>query len=233
MLPSSRRLPWVCLPPLPGVLAPPDIQSINGGNIIFKCPEVDDHGQVCMAVFRSRSALQQHRLQCDTGTHRYNLLSSLVLSNRCIWCNSLFASKAAAIQHVHNAFRMDHCPVDRSFAAVEEIEVVPNCPICLDAFDTLVELHRHYVLHIPQPQSLEFSYVPTAETLQAEADAIAVRHGYVDHEHRLRCAKEAKERYGGSSGSGGPGQEQALAPGGARQRPWRRQRRQQEAAPSA
>ena len=83
-------------------------------------------GVVCNAVWPTKRKSLAHA----TWAHRLrHFASSLVLSNQCFWCMSVFKSRLCAVQHVLRVIDIGTCVLDRQHFARGVVEPSNfNCP---------------------------------------------------------------------------------------------------------
>lgn len=81
-----------------------------------------------------------------------NLLDVLTLTNVCLFCGSIFASRENARYHSQRALRYGRCLVSRSpygGGVVQPREL--QCPACNLEFQHLADLQEHLKIHWPGP----------------------------------------------------------------------------------
>ena len=131
----------------------PDVDNIASDRVKFKCPDVTDTGEVCGQVFPSISSLQQHRRHSQLGGEHGQLsITSFVLRPQCCFCESVFASVAAAVQHVRNSCNRGYCLLDRSYMPSSLVDVDEcSCPVCDEEFFDIKSYYAHIATHRNPP----------------------------------------------------------------------------------
>ena len=87
---------------------------VQGGE--FVCQMVGEDGQRCVKAFPTMRSLLLHQRRATEGAHSTSVhLVSLVITNQCAWCCSMFGSRFSAQQHVRAAFIKGDCKCDNSF----------------------------------------------------------------------------------------------------------------------
>ena len=88
--------------------------GVQGGG--FVCRMVGEDGQRCLKAFPTMRCLLLHQGRATEGAHSTSVhLVSLVITNQCPWCCSVFPSRFSVQQHVRAAFIKGDCKCDNSF----------------------------------------------------------------------------------------------------------------------
>ena len=105
---------------------------------------------LCGKVFTSLRALEAHQQFTIGGQHGIrDKLNRLTLTNQCMFCSSVFASRLVAMSHVSRAYRQGRCMVDRAVFDHELVEPELKCPECEYEAPCLSVLQQHIVMHVP------------------------------------------------------------------------------------
>ena len=84
---------------------------VQGGE--FVCQMVGEDGQRCLKAFPTMRSVLLHQRRATEGAHStFVHLVSLVITNQCLWCCSMFSSRFSAQQHVRAAFIKGDCKCD-------------------------------------------------------------------------------------------------------------------------
>ena len=93
----------------------------------FQCDVLDIEGNRCPFSANSHAALCRHKVFSKGYGHNLrSVINTLTITNQCIICKSVFASKVSAQHHLSNALITGSCQTDLGFKATE-----PVCPSSL------------------------------------------------------------------------------------------------------
>ena len=147
--------------PPPGYHSPQTSQSLpsqgTSQQTEFTCGQMLVSGEICTRSFPTMFQLLLHQRQTNDPNHGNIHLTSMVCTNVCPWCNSIFASKSSAIQHVRNSFFHQCCHTDRAYLPSTIVHPgTITCPICSQEYREVHEYHWHVCRdHIPPPTHIE------------------------------------------------------------------------------
>eukprot|EP00973_Karenia_brevis_P032330 4455240-Karenia_brevis.AAC.1 len=121
----------------------------------YICDAIMPNGSICGAQFKTENGLRLHVQNTKKEVHPRmdsHMLSSLVLTNVCIHCETTLATRQVAIRHVRQAHIQGYCRAEVS-KFVHSIDHLQEyvCPICLFTCETLHEYHFHVGQHLPSP----------------------------------------------------------------------------------
>ena len=124
-------------------------------DIMYSCDLCLSSGEQCKAKFNNMRKLVIHQRMAKQHKHAYIHLHSFVITNQCPWCETIFSSQTAAIQHARASMKHDRCiPMLSHF----KHKLVPcthvKCPIpwCDQEFECLLEYYSHINIHVRPPQ---------------------------------------------------------------------------------
>ena len=129
----------------------------------FVCGALLGDGSRCMYTCSTHRQLMTHQRRMRAQGHAvpsYVNIDATIVNNVCPFCETVFASKPCAVQHVKAAVKAGVCAVDRGFMPYPASE--PEhlaCQVCRAQFDTLAQYFQHIATHFVAP------IVPAASSL--------------------------------------------------------------------
>ena len=85
-----------------------DISKLETENE-YECDMIDKDGIPCGAIYSRLQALTMHQRSSANHVHQHVSIADLVVGNACIFCETILASRAMAIQHVKNSIKTKKC----------------------------------------------------------------------------------------------------------------------------
>eukprot|EP00971_Amphidinium_carterae_P132751 2629331-Amphidinium_carterae.1 len=123
---------------------------------LFVCDCALGDGKVCGKSFDSFQKLLMHQRRSSSCYLPFQqTLSSLVLTNQCPWCCTVFSSRTSACHHVIGAFLSGTCRTDRSY--IVPPVAIPHdicCALCGVQCSTLDAYNWHIRGHLA-PEAIE------------------------------------------------------------------------------
>ena len=102
----------------------------------------------CGRAFQTANALRMHQRCSQRPGHRYrNKIQRACISNKCIWCGAVFASRASCFMHMSRSYTNNRCLLDQQKFEydLDVIESGENlqCPFCEHEVDSLTAMNWH------------------------------------------------------------------------------------------
>jgi hypothetical protein len=163
-------------------IPPPDIlnTTVDVGNICddnnqFVCLDVVEGGGICGKLFNTFKHLQIHRMNSTTlgGDHGCLTVAALIITNECCSCLARFASRAAAKQHLRNAFTSGKCFPGKANTNHELclLNVPIICKLCNTECQSIEEYNMHIIAEMQFPQVVHVSSPRLADSYDGKFDA--------------------------------------------------------------
>ena len=117
----------------------------------FVCT-IETEGVPCGARFETNRSLVHHTaLSKKPGHGRRQLARILTVSNQCLLCGNLYASREYAATHMAKSFSRGFCPDTVGSCTVRDHLTVPpyTCQLCEIEFPNIQSAQMHLASHIP------------------------------------------------------------------------------------
>eukprot|EP00973_Karenia_brevis_P057604 8012337-Karenia_brevis.AAC.1 len=117
----------------------------------FVCTALTQGGQTCGKTFRTFKQLLTHARRSSKNGHvEYHAKSvgHLVISNQCVFCESRFKSKEAAVQHVKSSIIYNRCKANQAYFPMPlQVPKTITCAFCQKHFEDIGSYNSHVVQH--------------------------------------------------------------------------------------
>ena len=136
----------------------------------FQCMIAFD-GRVCGDCFGTLAGLRIHQRHSKKPAHTViNILRSLVLTNKCPSCETIFPSKQQAKNHLETSWLQSRCLKGNTAHPHKEVVCdLAACPLCAQTFDDVSAFQRHIRSHIPLTPSGNALRVVAAKAVSQRA----------------------------------------------------------------